>query len=126
MKLAFNTTLNNSELKFTLYAYIYEMQQWIYCINNKYFNTVDINEFKNYINRLVTKYYWCKDIVKSNIITVTTDTIINELKANGDSEMLTKIFKDIITEPKFYNMVKLRQIVVDDELIDVYSFEGTI
>lgn len=123
MKLAFNTTLNNSELKFTLYAYIYEMQQWIYCINNKYFNTVDINEFKNYINRLVTKYYWCKDIVKSNII---TDTIINELKANGDSEMLTKIFKDIITEPKFYNMVKLRQIVVDDELIDVYSFEGTI
>lgn len=126
MKLAFNTTLNNSELKFTLYAYIYEMQQWIYCINNKYFNTVDINEFKNYINRLVTKYYWCKDIVKSNIITVTTDTIINELKANGNSEMLTKIFKDIITEPKFYNMVKLRQIVVDDELIDVYSFEGTI
>lgn len=123
MKLAFNTTLNNSELKFTLYAYIYEMQQWIYCINNKYFNTVDINEFKNYINRLVTKYYWCKDIVKSNII---TDTIINELKANGNSEMLTKIFKDIITEPKFYNMVKLRQIVVDDELIDVYSFEGTI
>lgn len=128
MKFAFNITKRGNKSKLYIYEYLPEANKYSSWPGLKWRCSTYKILFKKYINKLIIKYYWYKHITIPDVITVTTDTILNELnnKPSNQSEMLIQILFDIITEPEFCNIVKREKIQDAEKIINVYTFDSSI